>query len=107
MLHSFPTLRSSALHGATGNDCPFPVYLSPDLIGTVNLHVVIPQTLDSGHQNIVLFGSLTAQLRIAPPKSEEHTSELQSLMRSSYAYFCLKKKKKQTISTTILPLEHT
>src|SRR3546814_10467954 len=26
-------------------------------------------------------------------KSEEHTSELQSLMRSSYAVFCLKKKK--------------
>src|SRR3546814_5330895 len=29
-------------------------------------------------------------------RSEEHTSELQSLMRSSYAVFCLKKKKQQT-----------
>src|SRR3546814_1836214 len=29
------------------------------------------------------------------PRSEEHTSELQSLMRISYAVFCLKKKKKQ------------
>src|SRR3546814_3169917 len=28
----------------------------------------------------------------APDRSEEHTSELQSLMRSSYAVFCLKKK---------------
>src|SRR3546814_8836846 len=28
-------------------------------------------------------------------RSEEHTSELQSLMRNSYAVFCLKKKKKQ------------
>src|SRR3546814_2650443 len=28
------------------------------------------------------------------PRSEEHTSELQSLMRISYAVFCLKKKKK-------------
>src|SRR3546814_7168350 len=28
-----------------------------------------------------------------PARSEEHTSELQSLMRSSYAVFCLKKKK--------------
>src|SRR3546814_6350257 len=27
-------------------------------------------------------------------RSEEHTSELQSLMRNSYAVFCLKKKKK-------------
>src|SRR3546814_8986964 len=31
-----------------------------------------------------------------PGRSEEHTSELQSLMRISYAVFCLKKKKKQT-----------
>src|SRR3546814_10563486 len=32
----------------------------------------------------------------AGPRSEEHTSELQSLMRISYAVFCLKKKKKET-----------
>src|SRR3546814_3146241 len=31
-------------------------------------------------------------------RSEEHTSELQSLMRSSYAVFCLKKKKKKKMS---------
>src|SRR3546814_8791430 len=37
---------------------------------------------------IVLFGAL--------PRSEEHTSELQSLMRISYAVFCLKKKKLPT-----------
>src|SRR3546814_8210521 len=34
------------------------------------------------------------------PRSEEHTSELQSLMRISYAVFCLKKKKIQTCNTT-------
>src|SRR3546814_9135493 len=33
-------------------------------------------------------------------RSEEHTSELQSLMRISYAVFCLKKKNKQTNMTT-------
>src|SRR3546814_3550376 len=33
-------------------------------------------------------------------RSEEHTSELQSLMRISYAVFCLKKKKKNTHMTT-------
>src|SRR3546814_1207577 len=32
-------------------------------------------------------------------RSEEHTSELQSLMRISYAVFCLKKKKQQTNNT--------
>src|SRR3546814_4446319 len=32
-------------------------------------------------------------------RSEEHTSELQSLMRISYAVFCLKKKKYHTLQT--------
>src|SRR3546814_8146852 len=34
-------------------------------------------------------------------RSEEHTSELQSLMRISYAVFCLKKKKPQKTRSTI------
>src|SRR3546814_3014234 len=38
-------------------------------------------------------------------RSEEHTSELQSLMRISYAVFCLKKKPNHTYS--IIPLYHT
>src|SRR3546814_4084446 len=33
------------------------------------------------------------------PRSEEHTSELQSLMRISYAVFCLKKKKRNKQTT--------
>src|SRR3546814_4429975 len=40
------------------------------------------------------LGSIGAWDGIAR-RSEEHTSELQSLMRISYAVFCLKKKKKQ------------
>src|SRR3546814_12353921 len=36
---------------------------------------------------------------LAHARSEEHTSELQSLMRISYAVFCLKKKKITTINT--------
>src|SRR3546814_6997032 len=43
-------------------------------------------------------GGATLDLRVEDPppakwRSEEHTSELQSLMRISYAVFCLKKKK--------------
>src|SRR3546814_3079842 len=38
--------------------------------------------------------SLTVALLRHGKRSEEHTSELQSLMRISYAVFCLKKKKK-------------
>src|SRR3546814_1982596 len=42
----------------------------------------------------VLMGSLQKN-----PRSEEHTSELQSLMRISYAVFCLKKKTKKKTNT--------
>src|SRR3546814_2878567 len=41
----------------------------------------------------------TAQYDVLRQRSEEHTSELQSLMRISYAVFCLKKKKKQTTTS--------
>src|SRR3546814_9279861 len=41
-------------------------------------------------------------------RSEEHTSELQSLMRTSYAAFCLKKKQKHTsILHTLILITHT
>src|SRR3546814_10217033 len=47
-----------------------------------------------GHQeDMVAVDQLVAGLHGAR-RSEEHTSELQSLMRISYAVFCLKKKKK-------------
>src|SRR3546814_4794825 len=39
----------------------------------------------------------------AAPRSEEHTSELQSLMRSSYAVFCLKKKKEEETASDETP----
>src|SRR3546814_3348462 len=39
-------------------------------------------------------------------RSEEHTSELQSLMRISYSVFCLKKKKKQLKALSIITQIH-
>src|SRR3546814_3429060 len=42
-----------------------------------------------------------------PWRSEEHTSELQSLMRISYAVFCLKKKKYINIFSSFLSFTHT
>src|SRR3546814_7600619 len=45
---------------------------------------------------------ITSNRRASPAKrSEEHTSELQSLMRISYAVFCLKKKKTQLNLTNV------
>src|SRR3546814_1650130 len=47
-------------------------------------------------------GNFAVRIAAAIRRSEEHTSELQSLMRTSYAVFCLKKK------TQLLPhLHHT
>src|SRR3546814_9387366 len=46
----------------------------------------------AGPDDIRAFLGRLAQAGMAP-RSEEHTSELQSLMRISYAVFCLKKKK--------------
>src|SRR3546814_2431164 len=40
-------------------------------------------------------GQIEAEFSGIAGRSEEHTSELQSLMRISYAVFCLKKKKKE------------
>src|SRR3546814_6989241 len=39
---------------------------------------------------------LRREVAVVFPRSEEHTSELQSLMRISYAVFCLKKKKQKS-----------
>src|SRR3546814_7376127 len=44
------------------------------------------------------LGELGNMLDTLAGRSEEHTSELQSLMRLSYAVFCLKKKKRNTMT---------
>src|SRR3546814_1145037 len=60
--------------------------------------------ISSARTSVTVFASLSAASRCcvrdrrrwrrSPTRSEEHTSELQSLMRISYAVFCLQKKKK-------------
>src|SRR3546814_6256966 len=47
-----------------------------------------------------IFEILMAVMGTRDRRSEEHTSELQSLMRISYAVFCLKKKTKKSIKST-------
>src|SRR3546814_4842172 len=73
------------------------------------------------HRRLLLIGAPEAGLVAAPAKtallrpaldscsgrSEEHTSELQSLMRISYAVFCLKKTKKKIHQTTDQLPTHT
>src|SRR3546814_9632759 len=63
-----------------------------------------------GHFAVVADGAQyqnlwRGQAGFALERSEEHTSELQSLMRISYAVFCLKKKTQQKTTTlTVLSL---
>src|SRR3546814_8863290 len=63
------------------------------VLGNVSLMAVIVTplwlyTIPGAHAGIALATGLAGLIR-----SEEHTSELQSLMRISYSVFCLKKKK--------------
>src|SRR3546814_1185003 len=56
----------------------------------------------TANSNQVLLEAMGVQLPGASfvnPRSEEHTSELQSLMRISYAVFCFKKKKTMKVNT--------
>src|SRR3546814_5290540 len=48
--------------------------------------------------SVFFLNDTTPSFLIISARSEEHTSELQSLMRISYAVFCLKKKKKKRYS---------
>src|SRR3546814_3565878 len=60
--------------------------------------VLVVGVLNRAHRAHAIRAQITLLARIQPDddhRSEEHTSELQSLMRISYAVFCLKKKKKQ------------
>src|SRR3546814_6138836 len=65
-----------------------------DIVGQRN--IALEHAADVDH-HVATMPQLTTQIearRIG--RSEEHTSELQSLMRISYAVFCLKKKNKTT-----------
>src|SRR3546814_9991334 len=92
--------------------CGYSTFVTmPSLIATTPFiflplpsHLMVMLTAPSSATDLVLaaqeLGSLARNLR-----SEEHTSELQSLMRISYAVFCLKKKKKPCNILTRFRLE--
>src|SRR3546814_3501678 len=76
---------------STRTDTLFPyttLFRSLNFIDTYHRSGLYPMPLPSG------IGSEAAGIveAIGPERSEEHTSELQSLMRISYAVFCLKQK---------------
>src|SRR3546814_4894117 len=76
-VHGGPRIESGVTKGGEARDDPFPAPACP--AGACRLHR--RPAAGAGRQARILY------------RSEEHTSELQSLMRISYAVFCLKKKK--------------
>src|SRR3546814_7163593 len=85
---------------STRTDTPFPyttLFRSPSAAQRRDFRAARAR-ISTGRQGLVNRGQHgLARWRRPAVRSEEHTSELQSLMRSSYAVFCFKKKKtKQT-----------
>src|SRR3546814_2207396 len=105
---------------STRTDTLFPTRLSSDLLGVAGTarrrEAALASSGQSRRQRLAFCGSAAGersgrsvalrlttartifrreQSRGCAQRSEEHTSELQSLMRSSYAVFCLKKKTNQ------------
>src|SRR3546814_3605451 len=109
LTHSFPTRRSSDLHGFDPR-----TFLDGLPLGSVQQIHLAGHSVDASGGGLLIdthdapvcdavwalyahalrrFGDVPAMIeRDDHIRSEEHTSELQSLMRNSYAVFCLKNK---------------
>src|SRR3546814_9973534 len=98
-LHPGDLFGTGTLSGET--ETSFGSLLEISRGGTLPLTLPTGETrtfLEDGDELILsAFAQAAGRLRIGfGPRSEEHTSELQSLMRISYAVFCLKKQKHKT-----------
>src|SRR3546814_1366678 len=94
--------RLGRLRGSAGLGLLFglniPACAAPLLLALLAGAATTGATLLSGFVALAVFGLALSLPLVA--RSEEHTSELQSLMRISYAVFCLKKKKHIRLQTS-------
>src|SRR3546814_8381256 len=98
MTHSFPTRRASDLEAGPPGRARLVPARAEDVRHARALCVEygVALLLDGMDQtNDELAGRPVLQVDPSGLRSEEHTSELQSLMRISYAVFCLKKQNHQ------------
>src|SRR3546814_4427758 len=80
------TIKGRGGHAAMPHDCVDPIPVACEIVTALQTFIA--------RQVPVADPAVLTIAKIEAGKSEEHTSELQSLMRISYAVFCLKKKKK-------------
>src|SRR3546814_8730758 len=107
MTHSSPTRRSSDLRIVERLEIPHLTGNRRRRLGTVGRECAAREQHGAGqceqksfhrvHHTAKRRSAIMSQNETRKPanRSEEHTSELQSLMRTSYAVFCLKKKQKK------------
>src|SRR3546814_9027551 len=93
VLRDKPVRRSISRIGTCCRKCQRRITLN-------NAMSITPESSDQSARGKSKHGSLLSGNLC--PRSEEHTSELQSLMRISYAVFCLKKKKTKNILTKLM-----
>src|SRR3546814_5285044 len=81
---------------AAGVVLPYEIATLPFPYGFEQSHIMLVGTTGTGKTTVLrrLVAQAIERGDRCVIRSEEHTSELQSLMRISYAVFCLKKKKK-------------
>src|SRR3546814_1656953 len=104
-IYERPFYRSAGVRGLAegpGLACRFHCGPSPSSGSPSGVTIISPGPIVGSSTDVVdgvgaVFGVDTGTFACsaASRRSEEHTSELQSLMRISYAVFCLKKKKNQ------------
>src|SRR3546814_10027858 len=99
-------MRAETINTLVADACPPNSYpeqwnvegLKERVLGTLGLDLPVDewvkeQAVDPEMLNERISAAAEASMVDKAARSEEHTSELQSLMRISYAVFCLKKKK--------------
>src|SRR3546814_2559845 len=96
---TFPSLAASMTDtpASTSTECLEPSNSTKVILGiysalTILIHTIAARRILAAHTAVPAFSSRAIYHSLHLVRSEEHTSELQSLMRTSYAVFCLTKK---------------
>src|SRR3546814_10673620 len=96
LTHSFPTLRSSDLKNITRSRycgaSPSPTGSCPSASAGRTTTAISASSAAGAFRTTMRSDPIRAVSAFTRARSEEHTSELQSLMRISYDVFCMKKK---------------